>query len=205
MILIHTSTLAKLSFDYIYRLEKLNLEVAEGRAKVIGTIIGISGAMFVTFVKGTEINICSFKINLMHGHASSSPTQFRNKLLGVPLAILSCCFYSLWFILQGIVASGIMVVIIAWCIKRRGPLFVAIFSPLQLVLVDIAAYFMLDEKLYVGSVVGAVMIVCGLYVVLWGKAKEMKKKSELVSLENTTRREFENVEVVSSPPRSQQL
>lgn len=51
---------------------------------------------------------------------------------------------------QGIVASGIMVVIIAWCIKRRGPLFVSIFSPLQLVLVDIAAYFMLDEKLYVG-------------------------------------------------------
>ncbi|XP_022633025.1 WAT1-related protein At1g68170-like [Vigna radiata var. radiata] len=237
-------------------LEKLNLEVAEGRAKVIGTIIGISGAMFVTFVKGTEINICSFKINLMHGHASS-PTQFRNKSLGVPLAILSCCFYSLWFILQakmneeypssnssaalmntmgalqatiftlcverdwnhwklgfnirlltaaysGIVASGIMVVIIAWCIKRRGPLFVSIFSPLQLVLVDIAAYFMLDEKLYVGSVVGAVMIVCGLYVVLWGKARELKKKSELVSLGNTTSREFENVEVVSSPPRSQQ-
>ncbi|BAT74025.1 hypothetical protein VIGAN_01160900 [Vigna angularis var. angularis] len=105
---------------------------------------------------------------------------------------------------SGIVASGIMVVIIAWCIKRRGPLFVSIFSPLQLVLVDIAAYFMLDEKLYVGSVVGAVMIVCGLYVVLWGKAQELKKKSELVSSENTTRREFENVEVVSLPPRSQQ-
>ncbi|QCD84043.1 WAT1-related protein [Vigna unguiculata] len=240
-------------------LEKLNLKVAEGRAKVIGTIIGISGAMLVTFVKGTEINICSFKINLMHTHHNpSSPHQFRNKLLGVPLAILSCCSYSLWYILQaklneeypnsnsstammntmgalqatiftlcvdrdwkqwklgfnirlltaaysGIVASGIMVVIIAWCIKKRGPLFVSIFSPLQLVLVDIAAYFMLDEKLYLGSVVGAVMIVCGLYVVLWGKAQELKKKkSELVSLENTTRGEFENVEVVSSAPRSQQ-
>jgi len=49
------------------------------------------------------------------------------------------------------------------------------------------------------------MIVCGLYVVLWGKAQELKKKkSELVSLENTTRGEFENVEVVSSAPRSQQ-
>ena len=52
--------------------------------------------------------------------------------------------------MQGIVASGIVVVIIAWCIKKRGPLFVSVFCPLQLVLVDIAAYLMLDEKLYLG-------------------------------------------------------
>jgi len=30
------------------------------------------------------------------------------------------------------------------------------------------------------SVIGAVLIVCGLYVVLWGKSKEMKKKNQLV-------------------------
>lgn len=52
--------------------------------------------------------------------------------------------------MQGIVASGLVVIAMAWCIKKRGPVFASIFSPLQLLLVVIAAYFMLDEKLYLG-------------------------------------------------------
>lgn len=35
------------------------------------------------------------------------------------------------------------------------------------------------------SVIGAVLIVCGLYMVLWGKNKEMKTATHLVSLDNT--------------------
>ncbi|KAK7400262.1 hypothetical protein VNO78_11465 [Psophocarpus tetragonolobus] len=238
--------------------EKLNLETAEGKAKVIGTIIGISGAMLMTFFRGTEINIWSSKINLMHPHenqnehVASHPHRgdFRNKLWGVPCAIVSCICYSLWHITQakmneeypnphssvalmsimgaiqanvftlcverdwnqwklgfnirlltvaysGIVASGIVFVIIVWCIKKRGPVFVSVFNPLQLLLVDIAAHLMLDEKLYLGSVLGAVMIVCGLYWVLWGKGQELKKKSQLVALGNTNSRgESQNVEVL---------
>nr|KYP42106.1 Auxin-induced protein 5NG4 [Cajanus cajan] len=242
--------------------EKLNLKVAEGRAKVIGTIIGISGAMVMTFFRGIEINIWSSKINLMHphqnqnGHVALHHADFRSKLLGISCAIGSSCFFSSWFIIQakmnaeypsprsstalmttmaaiqataftlcverdwnqwklgfnirlltvvysGIVVSGIAVVIIAWCIKKRGPLFASVFNPLQILLVDIAAYLTLDEKLYLGSVLGAVMIVCGLYMVLWGNAQELKKKSRLVALGNTTRGESENVEVVSPALRSQ--
>jgi len=43
-------------------------------------------------------------------------------------------------------------------------------------------------------VVGAVLIVCGLYMVLWGKSKEMKNITQLVPSE--TIREAEAVEVV---------
>ncbi|WJX93157.1 hypothetical protein P8452_74719 [Trifolium repens] len=38
-----------------FRLEKLNWSVVEGKAKMIGTLIGIGGAMIMTFYKGAKI------------------------------------------------------------------------------------------------------------------------------------------------------
>jgi hypothetical protein len=55
--------------------------------------------------------------------------------------------------MQGIVGSGIVIVAIAWCIKMRGPIFASIFNPLQLLLVAISAYLLLNEKLYLGRYV----------------------------------------------------
>ncbi|KAJ1402301.1 EamA domain [Sesbania bispinosa] len=95
---------------------------------------------------------------------------------------------------SGIVVSGIVIIITAWCVQMRGPLFASIFNPLCLVVVAVAGSMLLDEKLYVGSVIGGVIIVGGLYMVLWGKSKETKKMN-LVSPENT--QEFEGIEVVN--------
>ncbi|OIV96212.1 hypothetical protein TanjilG_14889 [Lupinus angustifolius] len=50
----------------IFKLEKVKLREAGGRAKVIGTLIGISGAMVLTLFKGMEIKITSFHANLFH-------------------------------------------------------------------------------------------------------------------------------------------
>ncbi|KAJ1399147.1 EamA domain [Sesbania bispinosa] len=242
------------------RLEKLNLKAAEGKAKVIGTALGISGAMLLTFFKGVQINIWSSNINLMHphpnqnGHIGPQHPGFNNKLLGVPCAIGSCCSFSLWLIIQakmneeypnyptssalmsttgaiqaivlalcvdrdwnqwklgynirlltvaysGIVTSGVVVIVMAWCIKMRGPLFASVFNPLQLLLVAIAAYLLLDEKLYLGCVIGAVMIVCGLYAVLWGKGKEIEKKNQLVPFEITGKSETVEVAIMSPPDK----
>ena len=47
-------------------------------------------------------------------------------------------------------ASGIVVIITAWCIQMRGPLFASVFNPLMLVLVAITGSLMLNENLYVG-------------------------------------------------------
>lgn len=46
------------------------------------------------------------------------------------------------------------------------------------------------------SIIGAVLIVCGLYMVLWGKSKEMKKNNQLVPPHNTHEDEFDRVEVI---------
>nr|AFK44115.1 unknown [Lotus japonicus] len=95
---------------------------------------------------------------------------------------------------SGIVASGLMVVVIAWCVKKRGPLYASVFNPVQLVVVAIVGSLMLDENLYLGSAIGAVLIIIGLYSVLWGKSKELKNVTGLV-----IDPEIEQIEVVVTP------
>ncbi|XP_074584144.1 WAT1-related protein At1g68170-like [Curcuma longa] len=79
---------------------------------------------------------------------------------------------------SGVVASGLIVTVMSWCIKKKGPLFASVFSPLTLVIVALLSSLLLDEKLHLGSVIGSALIVVGLYVVLWGKGREAAKVME---------------------------
>ncbi|KAI4300925.1 hypothetical protein L6164_034251 [Bauhinia variegata] len=82
----------------------------------------------------------------------------------------------------GIVSSGIAYYVQGIVMKKRGPVFVTAFSPLMMVIVAIMGSFILAEKIYLGGVVGAILIVMGLYSVLWGKYKEYKEKeAELIA------------------------
>ncbi|XP_039051682.1 WAT1-related protein At1g09380-like [Hibiscus syriacus] len=74
----------------------------------------------------------------------------------------------------GIICNAVAFCVMSWCIQIRGPLYVSVFSPLLLVIVAILSWVLLREKLYVGTVIGSLLIVGGLYAVLWGKDKEMK-------------------------------
>ena len=84
-------------------------------------------------------------------------------------------------------------------IKKRGPVFVSAFNPLSMVTVAILGSFFLAEEMYLGRsesisptseandlcnfkvfelwnlfcrVIGSIVIVIGLYLVLWGKSKD---------------------------------
>ncbi|KAL0335167.1 UNVERIFIED_CONTAM: WAT1-related protein [Sesamum radiatum] len=83
-------------------------------------------------------------------------------------------------LVAGVLGSGLMFTLVAWCVRMRGPLFVSIFNPLLLVIVAIVGILFLDEKLHLGMIFGAVLIVCGLYIVLWGKSKEMKNVNQIL-------------------------
>ncbi|XP_035547569.1 WAT1-related protein At2g39510-like isoform X2 [Juglans regia] len=72
----------------------------------------------------------------------------------------------------GIVASGIAYWLQGGIIKERGPVFVTAFGPLTMVLVAIMGSFILAEITSLGRVIGAVVIVGGLYLVVWGKSKD---------------------------------
>ncbi|KAM3360798.1 WAT1-related protein [Capsicum galapagoense] len=217
----------------LFRLEKLGLKTRAGQAKVLGALIGIGGAMLLTFYKGLEIKTWSIKINF-RGHMA--PSQQHQKpyahILGPILAICSCfstafslifqakmselypCHFSstalisimgalqaggfalsterdwsqwklgwnlrlLVVVYAGVVASGITIIFLMFCVRMRGPLFVSIFTPLMLVCVAIGGSLFFNEKLHLGSVMGATIIICGLYMVLWGKNQEIKRTSKL--------------------------
>ncbi|KAG1338362.1 WAT1-related protein [Cocos nucifera] len=84
----------------------------------------------------------------------------------------------------GIVTSSIAYYVQGLVIQSRGPVFASAFSPLMMIIVAIMGSFILAEKIYLGGVLGAVLIVVGLYSVLWGKYKENKdiKESKVMSL-----------------------
>lgn len=74
----------------------------------------------------------------------------------------------------GVVASGIAFAVQIWCIDRGGPVFVAVYQPVQTLVVALMSSIVLGEEFYLGGIIGAVLIIAGLYFVLWGKSKEKK-------------------------------
>ncbi|KAG2698482.1 hypothetical protein I3843_07G152600 [Carya illinoinensis] len=85
----------------------------------------------------------------------------------------------------GVVASGVAFAVQIWCIDRGGPVFVAVYQPVQTLVVAIMASIALREEFYLGGIIGAVLIIVGLYLVLWGKNEEKKFALDKVALQST--------------------
>ncbi|PON90715.1 Plant-drug/metabolite exporter [Trema orientale] len=210
----------------ILGLEKVNIRSLRSIAKILGTILCVSGAMSMALLKGPKLfNAEHLPDNSLFGSGGD------NWLLGCVLLFLSCCCWSIWLILQvpasasypdhlslsawmcfmatiqsaiitlflekdleawklstglelgccffsGVIGSGISFFVQAWCVSQRGPLFSAMFNPLGTVIVTILAALFLQEKIYTGGLVGAVGVVIGLYILLWGKAKDIIEVKE---------------------------
>ncbi|XP_031490686.2 WAT1-related protein At1g68170-like isoform X2 [Nymphaea colorata] len=215
----------------MFRLERLEIRSSRSQSKVLGTAVGVCGAMLLTFYHGAKLQLWSFHTHLPHHHPNQH--QSGNQVLGSMLAMANTLSYATWLIIQakmskryphpysssallnlfaaiqstcvaaitdwdpsawelrwdvnlltiiytGILVSGLVVALMSWAIQMRGPLFVSAFNPLSLVIVAFFGSIFLDEALHLGSVVGAGLIILGLYTVLWGKGKEVK---ELVQLQ----------------------
>ncbi|XP_022139004.1 WAT1-related protein At2g39510-like [Momordica charantia] len=73
---------------------------------------------------------------------------------------------------SGIICSGVTYYIQGVVMQTKGPVFVTAFSPLSMILVAIMSSFILSEIMFLGRVIGAVAIIAGLYLVLWGQSKD---------------------------------
>ncbi|GLT56380.1 hypothetical protein SLA2020_373980 [Shorea laevis] len=92
-----------------FRMEKLCLNTMSGKAKVLGTLIGLGGAMLFTFYKGIQLNILSTHLDLLHHYgqataglvaSSHAHAASLNRALGALAALGSCTAYALWLIVQ---------------------------------------------------------------------------------------------------------
>jgi uncharacterized membrane protein len=74
-----------------------------------------------------------------------------------------CILYS------GAALSALAIGAIAWSISKTGPVLASSYAPFQPIATVILSYVLLKETLYVGSFIGAILIVMGLYLVAWGQ------------------------------------
>ncbi|XP_076916563.1 WAT1-related protein At5g40230-like [Bidens hawaiensis] len=75
---------------------------------------------------------------------------------------------------SGIFGYAFLVTVQSWCVRRRGPLFVAMFHPVGIVIANSIGVIFLGDGFYLGSLLGSVIVVIGFYTVMWGKAEEQK-------------------------------
>ncbi|KAF0924169.1 hypothetical protein E2562_008472 [Oryza meyeriana var. granulata] len=73
----------------------------------------------------------------------------------------------------GLVVTGVSYYLQAWCVELKGPVFLAMSNPLCLLLTIFCSSFFLAEIVHLGSILGGILLVGGLYSVLWGKSNEM--------------------------------
>ncbi|XP_057531825.1 WAT1-related protein At3g30340-like [Amaranthus tricolor] len=114
-----------------------------------------------------------------------SSTALMSAIGAVQSAIL--CFstnrkFSIWVLkgtLQiftvlsaGLFGSGLCYVGMSWCVEQKGPVFTSAFSPSIPIFTAIMDVAIFHEQIYLGSVIGAILVICGLYILLWGKSRE---------------------------------
>ncbi|KAL7131435.1 hypothetical protein ABFS83_12G002900 [Erythranthe nasuta] len=80
----------------------------------------------------------------------------------------------------GIVVTGFTFYLQAWVIEKKGPVFLAMTTPLIMVITIIISAFIFGEIITFGSILGALLLVGGLYFVLWGKTKEEARAKESI-------------------------
>ncbi|KAG6571362.1 WAT1-related protein, partial [Cucurbita argyrosperma subsp. sororia] len=162
-------------FALLFRLEVLRLRSIVGIAKVGGIVFCTGGVLVLVFYKGPQLTLFNnhhlFTIHNQHPlHDASTHTWLKGCLLMMASNIL----WALSLVLQGIVATGVTYSIQTWLIKKKGPVFLAMSTPIVLVLTTLGSAFLFGENISLGSGIGGLLLIAGLYSVLWGKSKELK-------------------------------
>ncbi|KAK6127669.1 hypothetical protein DH2020_038585 [Rehmannia glutinosa] len=159
------------------RLEQVSLTRIDGVAKILGTVASVGGAMIITLYKGPPILNQTSETEGSNSVLVSS-NKVQNWTWGCIFLLGHCLSWAGWMVLQGVISSGLVISLQTWCIQKGGPVFVASFQPVQTVLVAGMAFVILGDQLYSGGVIGAVLIMIGLYLVLWGKTAETRYQSK---------------------------
>ncbi|GAB2214212.1 hypothetical protein Droror1_Dr00018552 [Drosera rotundifolia] len=77
-----------------------------------------------------------------------------------------------------IMVVGVINTVQCWALHKRGPVYVAMFKPLQMIIAVVLGIMFLGDTLHLGSVIGGATIAAGFYTVMKGKAKEIAKDKD---------------------------
>ncbi|KAM0934318.1 putative EamA domain-containing protein [Dioscorea sansibarensis] len=83
---------------------------------------------------------------------------------------------NIWILIAVILLGGMLtascLAFQTWCVMKKGPVLVSMFSPIQTVCSAVLASLLLGKFITLGSVGGMLVLFMGLYMVLWAKKKE---------------------------------
>ncbi|XP_034581835.1 WAT1-related protein At5g64700 isoform X3 [Setaria viridis] len=85
--------------------------------------------------------------------------------LGLDVSLLAIIY-------TGFIVTGVCNYLQVWCLEMKGPVFVNTWFPLCFVLTMFCSSFFLGEIVHLGSILGGILLIGGLYSVLWAKSKE---------------------------------
>lgn len=230
---------------WVLGMEKVNVMCIRSRAKILGTVICVGGAMAMSFLQGptlaqlwppwgqsssvsntntvhlvetilhegdsgNHIRGCIFLISgvillsitmilqvvtLKKYPATLSLTSITAILGSIQTAVIITILDkgiipTSWILdrngILTVVAAGIMFNAIAfplqlWCLQKRGPVFVTVFSPVSTVCSAILSSLVLGDTLRLGSLMGVILIFMGLYLFLWGKSQDDATQIKIAS------------------------
>ncbi|KAJ4776783.1 WAT1-related protein [Rhynchospora pubera] len=204
--------------------EKFDKQCKYSKAKVLGTLVCLSGAMAMSFLQSPPST--SPQINKQHLSENSNSNGYFDWMLGcfyllAGVVVLSCnsvlqaatlvnfpaplslctitammgsLFTAIVLVvmkgkidigspdvsvmligetcLMGGVVIGACIAFQMWCVRKKGPVLVSIFSPVQTVCSTILSAVLYHQMISLGSSAGIVLMFCGLYAVLWAKNNE---------------------------------
>lgn len=86
------------------RIETVDMKSSSGRAKIVGTLVCVGGALMLTLYRGRPFFNTSHSqaVISMHDHATklSSANKTQNWTIGLICLVLGTLLWSLWFLLQ---------------------------------------------------------------------------------------------------------
>nr|AFK44308.1 unknown [Lotus japonicus] len=88
--------------------------------------------------------------------------------------------YSILY--SGLVFSGLAAALQIWAIGKGGPVLASIYLPLQTLLVALMSSIVFGEDFFLGGIIGAFLIMTGLYLVVWGRTQETKSAKEYMKV-----------------------
>ncbi|PIN23557.1 hypothetical protein CDL12_03720 [Handroanthus impetiginosus] len=87
----------------------------------------------------------------------------------------------------GTLGTGLSILVHTWGLHVKGPVYVALFLPMTIAIAAIMGVILLGDTLYLGCIIGSIIISTGFYTVVWGKTKEeiMEKSQDYDDVESS--------------------
>ncbi|CAM6103378.1 unnamed protein product [Calypogeia fissa] len=87
---------------------------------------------------------------------------------------------------NGFISSGTNSALQSWSLFKAGPVLLASYHPLRSFSTIVIAWLFLGEGIHLGSVLGLLLIISGLFLITWGKLTNQKEPRHPVTIIPTT-------------------